>query len=322
MKPLIWIIDEEWSNYDVETEIIKASYPEAQIRHSGYDYREDYEAFGRHADLILVQVYAKIPADIISGLTNCKGIAVLGGGYERIDTYAAKEKDIPVTNVHGYCAEDIADYVLAVIYSVNKPIRKYMDNIFNGDWGLPAVVGPSNRIENQVLLVVGLGIIGTEVAKKALNVGLNVIANDPNVDVDTMERLGVRKVELIDGLKQADFITLHCNLMPSTENLIGISEFTAMKENAVLINTSRGKVINEEALIKAVTNHQLKEVYVDVLTTEPPEYRDPIYSTQNVNITPHISYISKESLSELKLRATNNLLDMYAGKLPADVVNL
>lgn len=322
MTPLIWIIDEEWSDYEVETSIIKARYPHAMIKYSGYDYLDDFNTFGKDADLILAQVYTEIPKTVIEGLTKCKGIALLGGGYDRVDIQAAKEKNIPVTNVHGYCAADIADYVLAVIFTTNKPLNQYNDQILNGVWGLQAVKKLSSRLDHQTLLIIGLGIIGTEVAKKALNVGLRVIAADPNVFRDTMEHLGVEKVDLATGLKQADIISVHCNLIPETTHLLDLKEFQTMKKSAILINTSRGRVINEEVLVNAVKNHDIRGAYVDVLSNEPPIYTDPIYKVAGINVTPHISYISTESIHELKKRATNNLLDMYAGELPMDVVNI
>ena len=112
---LVWIIDEEWSDYEVEKELIKKLLPDAKIRHSGYDYKKDLEEFGYQADLILAQVYTKIDKEVIDRLEKCRGIAVYGGGYDRIDIDAAREKGIMVTNVQGYCADDLAEYVMAAI---------------------------------------------------------------------------------------------------------------------------------------------------------------------------------------------------------------
>ena len=120
MKPLFWFIDEEWKDYDIETAVLRQQYPDCELKFSNYDYERDLEEFGYRADAIIAQVYAQIPASTIQRLQNCKGIAVLGGGYDRIDTAAAREKGIGVTNVQGYCAEDLADYVLAAIFHFYK----------------------------------------------------------------------------------------------------------------------------------------------------------------------------------------------------------
>ena len=120
MKKLIWIIDEEWSDYEVEIDTLKETFPDCEIKMSNYNYKEDLEKFGYKADGILAQVYANIPKDTIDKLKNCKGIAIYGGGYDRVDIKAARDKDISVTNVQGYCAEDLADYIIAAIFLFNK----------------------------------------------------------------------------------------------------------------------------------------------------------------------------------------------------------
>mgnify|MGYP000996198907 FL=1 len=122
MKKLFWIIDEEWSDYEIEIEILKETFPDCEIKMSNYNYKEDLEKFGYKADGILAQVYADIPKTTIDKLENCKGIAIYGGGYDRVDIKAARDKGIPVTNVQGYCAEDLADYIIAAIFLFNKKI--------------------------------------------------------------------------------------------------------------------------------------------------------------------------------------------------------
>ena len=129
---LVWIIDEEWAEYDTERELLREWDPQCDIRFSGYDYANDLEAFGYRADLILAQVYAPIPRSTIERLECCKGIALFGGGYDRVDVDAAAERGIPVTNVHGYCKEDLADYVLAAMFRWNKPQNGYAPLIASG----------------------------------------------------------------------------------------------------------------------------------------------------------------------------------------------
>ena len=113
MGRLVWIIDEEWPDYEVERALLQKELPQAEIRFSSYDYASDLEAFGKDADIILAQIYVDMPAAVLRKLRHCRGIAVYGGGYDRIDVAAARQQGIPVTNVNDYCREDIAEYVLA-----------------------------------------------------------------------------------------------------------------------------------------------------------------------------------------------------------------
>lgn len=145
---LIWIIDEEWKDYDVEKEVLEAKYPGVEIRHSTYDYEKDLKEFGYRADGILAQVYASIPKSTIDRLENCKGIAVYGGGYDRIDVAAARTKNISVTNISGYCAEDLADYVVAAMYFVNKGLAFYSRTVVED---VKAVIGGFGNLDNEIL---------------------------------------------------------------------------------------------------------------------------------------------------------------------------
>ncbi len=210
---LIWIIDEEWKDYDVEKEVLEAKYPGVEIRRSTYDYEKDLKEFGYRADGILAQVYASIPKSTIDRLENCKGIAVYGGGYDRIDVAAARTKNISVTNISGYCAEDLADYVVAAMYFVNKGLAFYsrtvVEDVKAGKWGAMAALSPVHRLENQTLGIVGLGVIGKTVAKRAQALGIHVIAFDDFVDKKTMSNLGVEKVSWEDIFKRSDYISVH-----------------------------------------------------------------------------------------------------------------
>lgn len=179
-RPLIWIIDEEWANYDIEEKIILSYFPDAMIKYSTYDYAQDLKSFGRQADLILAQVYAEIPGEVIEQLKFCRGIALFGGGYDRIDIAAAKRCDIPVTIVKGYCVDDIADYVLTSMLYFNKPLISYYSKIKEHPWGLPAVTTMQKRIQDQTLLIVGFGRIGRRVAAKACTLGMRVLCSDLN----------------------------------------------------------------------------------------------------------------------------------------------
>lgn len=320
-SPLIWIIDEEWSDYEVEKQMLKERYPDCDIRYSTYEYQKDLEDFGHRADVIIGQVYANIPGDVIRKLDHCKGIAVYGGGYDRVDAAAARSKGISVTNVSDYCKEDLADYVMAGIYHFNKRLLSYDSPMRSGLWGAQAVTAPVRRIKGSTLLVIGFGRIGKAVAEKGKALGMNVMAYDAHVDDAVMRDQGIQPVSKEEGLRAADFISVNAILRPETEGLLNYKDFEQMKRSAYLINTARGKVIVEKDMIRAVTEGLIAGALVDVVEVEPPTLQEEVFACEGIIVTPHISYISEESFAELKRRSVQNAIDMLEGIPPADLVN-
>ena len=287
MKPLFWFIDEEWKDYDIETAVLREQYPDCELKFSNYDYERDLEEFGYRADAIIAQVYAQIPTSTIQRLQNCKGIAVLGGGYDRIDTAAAREKGIGVTNVQGYCAEDLADYVLAAIFHFYKGLTEYQSRLQNGTWGAQAVERLPRRISQSTLFIVGCGRIGLTVAKRCQSLGMKIIGYDPDRDAAFLKEQGVEKVSLEEGLRLADYVSVNVRLDESTTGLLGEREFSLMKKGAYLINTARGAVLKEDELIRALETGVIAGAVLDVITHEPPREHEPIFSAPNCIVTPH-----------------------------------
>lgn len=320
-QPFIWIIDEEWPDYKLEEELLAKIYPGCTIKYSTYDTASDLATFGQQVDAVICQVYAQITAEMIAKMPNCKAIAVYGGGFDRVDIGAAKQQGVKVTNVSGYCAEDIADYVLSGIYHFNKRLPYYADGIKAGLWGAPAVEKPIRRVKGSKLLIVGLGRIGSAVAKKAQAVHIEVCAYDPYVTAEAMAEKKVTKVTLYEGLAQADFVSVNAIYTPETEGLLGYGEFQKMKPTAYLINSARGKILVEKDLIRAVNEGLLAGALVDVIAVEPPTGKEDILHSKNIIVTPHISYISIDSYTELKTRAVGNVIKILNGEIPADLVN-
>lgn len=321
MQPLIWIIDEEWADYNLEKKLLKELYPDCLIKFSNYNYEEDLKSFGKDADAIICQIYANIPATVINQLTRCKAIAVYGGGYDRVDIKAAKAKGIKVTNVSNYCKDDLADYTMAGIYHFYKQLSDMTSKVKELPWGAQAMSFTPNRLSHSILHIIGLGRIGLVVARKAIGNDLTVTAYDPYVDAETMAKHGVKKVEWDEGLKNADYISVNCILNQETTGLIKYDDFRKIKPAAFLINTARGKVIEEEALVRALKEGLLQGAMLDVIANEPPDYTEEIFSAPNAYITPHVSYISQQSFDELKRRAVSNAAMGMEGKISPDLVN-
>lgn len=320
MAPVIWIIDEEWADYDIETAALKKAFPECEIHYSKYDYADDLAKFGKEVDGILSQVYTTIGAKEIAQLDKCKVISVFGGGYDRVDVKNAKEKGIQVAFVPGYCVEDVSDYVIAAIFHCNKHITSFGPQMADKLWGSPALPQPGHRIKGSNLLVIGLGRIGSAVAKKAKALGMNVLAYDPYVDKSYMDLLGVFKVvSLSDALTRADYVSINAKLTPETDRLVGEEEFAVMKENAYIINTARGRIIDEKAMIKAVNSNKIAGAVLDVVDLEPPAFNEDVFSEEKILVTPHISYLSVQAYGELKQRATDNLIKVLNNEPISDI---
>lgn len=318
----MWIIDEEWGDVTFEADLVRQAFPSAQVLHSGYAHEGDLASFGRTCDLVIAQIYADLPAEVIDQLDNCRGIAVMGGGFDRVDVAAAARRGIPVTNVQGYCAEDIAQYVLtAILLDAKTPVTAVAEDGRPRPWGLQAYPTLPTRVAGRALLVVGYGRIGRTVGARARGIGMQVLATDPHVDAQAMAADGVEKVEWDQGFSRADVVSLHCNLGPGTRGVVGAREFALMADHALLINTSRGAVIDEDALVAALQAGDIRAAVLDVVTAEPPTHREPIFHTPHVTLTPHVSYVSYESITELRTRCVRNALAMYAGQVPTDCVN-
>lgn len=269
----------------------------------------------------MAQVYADIPKDTIDKLKNCKGIAIYGGGYDRVDIKAAKNKGISVTNVQGYCAEDLADYIIAAIFLFNKKIEYFYNNLNNKLWGAPAVKQKIKRISNQNLLIIGFGTIGKILAKRVYSLGIKVLAYDEFLSEKEIKKYNVEKVSWEEGLKQADYISVNLKGCDENINKLSMKDFKLMKNTAYLINTARGKIIKEDDLIEAIKNKLIAGAVLDVIKTEPPIGNEAILHCENIIVTPHISYISEESFKDLKLKTLKNLIDMLNNKKPVDLVN-
>jgi len=321
MKPIIWIIDDEWENYDIEMKAIEEAFEDATVKISGMDYLKDLDEIGPSVDGIICQISVKVDADMISKLEKCKMISVYGVGYDKVDIVAAKAKGIAVANVPTYCTEDVSDYVIAAIYQCNKTLIPYSESVLVSPWGAMAAKKLIKRIGNSKLFIIGFGRIGQTVAQKAVAMGMEVLCYDPYISEDEAKEMSVKKIELEEGLGEADFVSLNMKLTPETNGFVDYEFLSKMKSSAYLINASRGGVINELDLIKAVKQKQIAGACLDVLVNEPPKLDDEILNIEDIIVTPHISYLTQSSLDELQLTAAQNVINCIQGKKVYSIVN-
>jgi D-3-phosphoglycerate dehydrogenase len=270
----------------------------------------------KDADGLLIQ-YALLTREVLQQLPKCKVIARYGVGVDSIDLRAATDLGIIVANVPNYCVDEVADQAVSMILALIRKMAFFDQKVKSNEWDFRQG-RPIHRIKGKTLGLIGSGRVGLEVAKRISAFGVRVMAFDPYLQKTPQ---GIELMDLDTVLKESDFISIHCPLNESTRHLIGEKEFQKMGKKPFLINTSRGPIIDEMALIRALAKGQVSGAGLDVLEKEPPDPQNPLLRMENVIISPHISFYSEESISELKRRTAENVSAVLLGKLPVSVVN-
>lgn len=289
-----------------------------------YDITPPEKVIERSIDAdILVTNKTVLTADIISQLPKLKYISTLATGYNVIDTTYAAEKNIVVSNIPAYSTDGVAQLVFALILEIVNHVALHNKSVKDGDWCKSEHFcywkAPISELANKTFGIVGFGKIGSAVAQIANAFGMKVIAYSPNTR--TYSGFGkVNFVTLEDVVSTSDFISLHCPLTADTQGLVDINFLKKMKKTAVLINTSRGPVINEGDLKKALDEGIIAAAGVDVLSTEPAKEDNPLLTCENCIITPHIAWASLEARTRLMNIFKSNVEGFVNGK-PINVVN-
>lgn len=265
----------------------------------------------------LINQYSLLTRNVLEQLPKCKVLARYGVGVDSIDLKAATDLGIIVANVPDYCMEEVADQTIAMILTLIRKTAFFDRKVKSGQWDFHQGV-PIYRTKGKILGLIGCGKIGLEVAKRISAFGVKVMTFDPYLG-KAPEGVDLKDFDTV--LKESDFISIHCPLNESTRHLIGEKEFKKMKKKPFLINTSRGPIIDEKALIQALQNGLLSGAGLDVLEKEPPDSQSPLLKMENVVLSPHIGFYSEESISELKRRTAKNVADVLLGKWPGSVVN-
>ena len=274
------------------------------------------------ADILLTN---KTPVSrrAIFQLENLKYIGVLATGYNIVDVEAASEKNIPVSNVPTYGTHSVAQMTIALILELTQHAGLHTDMVRKGHWSIAKDwcfwKQPLIELEGLTLGIVGYGRIGQMTGHLAAAFGMNVIATDPLLP--SARHKNVQIVNLDTLLSVSDFICLHCPLTPETEQMINSDKISLMKKTAYLVNTSRGQLVNERDLAKALNEGQIAGAGLDVLRVEPPPPDNPLLNAKNCLITPHIAWATKSARIRLMKVVVENIKAFLNNK-PQNVVNL
>jgi D-3-phosphoglycerate dehydrogenase len=313
---LVAVADSVFPNLDLARAVVSRA--GAELRLASQPTPEGILAAAREADALLV-TYAKINADMIREMKKCRIISRFGIGVDNVDLEAATRAGIVVTKVPDYCIDEVSDHAMALLLSLVRKIPFSSARAHAGRWEMPAVT-PIHRLRGTVLGLVGFGRIPQLVAPKAKAFGLRVVAYDPYVPQAAMDQAGVGRVEFAELLKISDYISIHSPLLPETHHLFSTDVFRQMKPGALIVNTSRGPVVDEAALAAALDARQIAGAALDVLEQEPP-VSSPLFGRDNVILTPHTSFYSVESLEELQTKAAEEVVRVLSGQPPRNPVN-
>jgi D-3-phosphoglycerate dehydrogenase len=273
-------------------------------------------ALARGVDAIAT-CWARVTAAVIAAAPHCRLVARLGIGLDNIDVAAATARGVPVTNVPDYCLDEVSEHALALLFACARQVAWYAVQAKSGRYVRETPV-PLGRMAGRTLGVVGFGPIGRAVARKAQGLGLKVLACSRSGD-DHGTGFPMRS---LDGLlAESDYVSLHAPLTPETRKLISAPQLARMKRGAFLINTARGGLVDEAALLAALESGHLGGAALDVFDPEPPDLSAPLFRHERTIVTPHAAFTSVESLADLRTRVARQIVAALRGERPPHVAN-
>ncbi len=271
----------------------------------------------KDAEIVIAGRYG-FSGESIRRAPKLKMIALWQTGYDNVDLAAATSRGVVVSNVHNYAFDTVAEFAFALALNLLRKVDKADMNMRGGVFDWRRYVG--EELMGKTIGVIGLGSIGRRVVQLAHGFNMSVLSVTSHPSPERAHALGVKFVSLDTLLAESDVVSLHVPLTPETEHMIGAAELNRMKPTAVLINTARGKVVDERALVEALRKKRIAGAGLDVFEKEPLPMDSPLLELDNVVLTPHIAFLSKESIDECT-RVTVENIEMFVKGRPQNVVN-
>jgi glyoxylate reductase len=269
----------------------------------------------------IIAVRTKINAEFIEKAKKLKIISNYGVGYDNINVVAASKKRVPVTNLPYSVTESAAELTMAIMLAVSRRIAEadnYVRNFNDGNWYPMLLMG--HELYGKKLGIIGFGRIGQAVAKRAWGFGMDLYYYDQKLVDSNKLGINVKYLSFNALIKQMDYITLHVPYLKETHHLVAEKEFKSMKKGAYLINTSRGPVVDQKALVKALKDEMIAGAALDVFETEP-QVPDELCHFDNVILTPHIGTSTIETRIKMVAQASEKIIQIIKGKAPENIIN-
>jgi D-3-phosphoglycerate dehydrogenase len=314
---LIVRVDRELEMQRVDAALCEAGHTLVLLRDGVSE--KDLLAAVAEADLILM-CYTPITARVIAAAPRLKGIVKYGVGIDAIDIEAAKARGIPVVNVPEYAEETVAEGAMTLMLALAKRLKPIQREMDAQGWAWPTTKWMGLDLSRKTLGIVGLGRIGTSVARMAgAGFRMRVLAYDPNADAARFERAGAeRRGELREMLAESDFVSLHATLNPGSRGLIGAPQLAAMKPSAFLVNVSRGALVDELALLAALQERRIAGAALDVYSVEPLAREghplSALYAMDNVIVFPHLTFYTREAMQRLEDETLGRCREILSGE--------
>lgn len=313
----VCVSDNRHSSYEIERELLLAA---------GFDLRifnctteEEMISQCKDASGILLDM-APMSAHVVEHLARCKVINRYGVGYDNVDVPACTNRHIWVTNVPDYCAEDVSDHTVALLFAVLRGVALRDRLIRQGGWNLHPQ--DSYRVAGKTLGVLGGGRIARAFIRKMSGFGLEkILVYDPYLSLESIEKMGAQKADLERTLSESDFVSLHMPVTPETKQIICAKTLSLMKPTAILLNASRGGLVDDDALLHALHHHLIAGAGLDTHNREPLGEASPYCRLDNVVLSDHTAYNTLEGVVELKTKSAQNIVDVLTGKTPRYPVN-
>ena len=264
---------------------------------------------------------SKLSESILKHCPKLKVISRHGVGYDNIDLNYIKTKNITLLITATANAVAVAEHVIYMMLSISKSINQYDAEVRSGNFKKNFSIIETFELFNKEILIIGFGRIGKSLIKRCLGFDMKVKIFDPFVSKDSIEELGGVKIDNLDnGLKTCDYLSLHIPLTKETKNMINHSKLKTMKKNAIIINTSRGGIINEIDLDKAINEKIIFGAGLDVFEKEPVEMNNPLLKNKKVLLSPHSATFTNECKSRMSLETTRNIIDFFENKIDKSMI--
>ncbi|SFQ66042.1 D-3-phosphoglycerate dehydrogenase [Psychrobacillus psychrotolerans] len=313
----VTLIDHEWEDLLIEESMLS----EANVQFTVLQSRDKAEIIqaAQQSDAIII-LYANIDREIMEAAPNLKLISRFGIGINMVDVEAATELGIQVANVNDYCVDEVSDHALASIMAAARNLFVYYEDTNAGGWDFKKAQIPL-RANKAIVGLLGYGKIPRRLGQKLNAIGYKVKAYDPFISAGKMEEDGVVKATFDEIMISSDFVSIHVPLIKATTHLIGERELKMMKRSAFIINTARGPIIDEKALVIALENDEIAGAFLDVTEEEPLPETHPLRNLKQVVLTPHAAWYSVDAFREIREKAVRNVVEKSEGKSPTYLLN-
>jgi len=313
----VLITDHAWPSIDVERRVLSAVGARLIVAEDGDEV--ELCRLAPLADAILTNWKPVTPA-VLDAAQRCRVVSRYGVGLDNIAVDHATRLGMLVTNVPDFCVDEVSDHAMALLLACARRVVVFARATREGRWDLGAG-GALPRLRGQTLGLIGYGHIARALMPKALGFGLKVMAYTPHLAPDALAPFGAATNDLDALLRASDYVSIHVPLTTGTRSLIDARALGLMKPTAFLINTSRGPVVDEVALHRALVQGRIAGAALDVLAREPPAPTNPLLALDNVIVTPHAAFYSSEAIEEVEQKAAEQVAQVLRGAVPANAIN-